>query len=54
MKTHTGLKNKSIVELFGVSISAVTKAVSRIDIQRKANKSLITKIERIVLSIFKV
>ncbi len=51
LKTYTGLNNKVIGELFGVSISAVNKAALRISIQRKGNKRLIKKIDKIVYSI---
>ena len=54
LKVHTGLKNKAIGEIFGVSLSAVNKAALRVSIQRKKQKDLVERIEKIVSSAFKV
>ena len=54
LKTYTGLKNKEIGEMFGVSISAVNKAALRISEQRETSTSLRKKEYRIANSIFKV
>ncbi len=51
---YTGLKNKAIGELFGVSLSAVNKAALRVSIQRKKQKYLGERIEKIAYSAFKV
>ena len=54
LKVHTGLKNKAIGEIFGVSSSAVNKAALRVSIQRKKRKDLVERIEKIIHSAFKV
>ncbi len=54
LKMHTGLKNKVIGEMFGVSLSAVNKAALRVSIQRKKQKDLGERIEKIAYSAFKV
>ena len=40
LKMYTGLKNKAIGEIFGVSLSAVNKAALRVSIQRKNKRIL--------------
>ncbi len=54
LKTHTGLTNKAIGEMFGVSISAVNKAAIRINAQSKTSKAFRRRLEEIVSSAFKV
>ncbi len=54
LKMHTGLKNKVVGEAFGVSLSAVNKAALRVSMQRKKQKELGARIDRIVYSAFKV
>lgn len=54
LKTYTGLKNKEIGEVFGVSPSAVNKASLRINTQSKTSKDLRKKLDRISFSVFKV
>ena len=54
LKTYTGLKNKAIGEMFGVSTSAVNKAALRINTQSKASKDFRRKLEKITYSAFKV
>jgi hypothetical protein len=54
LKMYTGLKNKAIGELFGVSLSAVNKAALRVSIQRRKQKDLGVRIEKIAYSAFKV
>ena len=54
LKTHTGLTNKAIGEMFGVGISAVNKAAIRVNTQRKTNKDFRRKLEEIAYSAFKV
>ncbi len=54
LKTYTGLTNKAVGEIFGVSISAVNKAALRICMRRKTSKDFRTRTEKLVYSIFKV
>jgi REP element-mobilizing transposase RayT len=54
LKKYTGLKNKEIGDIFGVSLSAVNKASLRISMQRKKQKNLGERIEKITYSAFKV
>ncbi len=54
LKTYTGLTNRAIGEVFGVSISAVNKAAMRINAQSKTNKGLRRKLGGVVNSLFKV
>ncbi|MCP4270064.1 MAG: hypothetical protein GY777_31570 [Candidatus Brocadiaceae bacterium] len=54
LKTYTGLKNKDIGGVFGVSLSAVNKAALRISMQSKKSKSIKGRLEQIVSSVFKV
>jgi REP element-mobilizing transposase RayT len=54
LKTYTGLKNKAIGEVFGVSISAVNKAALRINTQSEMSKDFRGKLEEIASSAFKV
>ncbi len=54
LKNNTGLKNKEIGSVFGVSESAVNKAALRISVQIKRAKNLAKKIDTIVNSVFKV
>ncbi|MGR3318614.1 MAG: transposase [Candidatus Anammoxibacter sp.] len=54
LKVRTGLKNKEIGNVFGVSESAVNKAALRIDDQIRTQKYLKIKIDQIVNSVFKV
>jgi hypothetical protein len=50
LKMYTGLKNKVIGEIFGVSLSAVNKAALRVSTLRKKQKDLEERIEKIVYS----
>lgn len=55
LKMYTGLDNKRIGNIFGVSLSAVTKAANRVSEQiRRREKELKVRIDDIVNSIFKV
>jgi REP element-mobilizing transposase RayT len=54
LRTYTGLKNKEIGEIFGVSLSAVNKAALRVSIQSKTRNDIRRKVERITSSAFKV
>jgi len=54
LKEHSGLDNKRIGEVFGVSLSAVTKAAQRITEQMKTQRRLKKETDRILNSIFKV
>ena len=54
LKEHSGLDNKRIGEVFGVSLSAVTKAAKRINEQRETEERLKKETNRILNSIFKV
>jgi hypothetical protein len=54
LKTYTGLTNKAVGEMFGVSISAVNKAAIRINAQSKTSKDFRRKLEEIAYSAFKV
>ena len=54
LKENTGLKNREIGEVFGVSESAVNKASLRLSGRIKKQKKLREKIERIINSVFKV
>ncbi len=54
LKTYTGLTNKAVGELFGVSISAVNKAALRICMRRKTSENFRMRTEKLVYSIFKV
>ncbi len=52
LKMYTGLKNKVIGEIFGVSLSAVNKVALRVSIQRRKQKGLGERIEKIAYSAF--
>ncbi len=54
LKMYTGLTNKAVEELFGVSISAVNKAALRICMRRKTSENFRMRTEDLVYSIFKV
>ncbi len=54
LKTYTGLTNKTVGEMFGVSTSAVNKAAIRINTQGKTSKDFRRKLEEITYSAFKV
>ena len=54
LKMHTGLKNIEIGEVFGVSLSAVNKAASRVSDQISTKKNIKRKIDRIANTVFKV
>ena len=54
LKEHSGLDNKRIGEVFGVSLSAVTKAALRISEQTKTLRRFKQEADRILYSIFKV
>ena len=54
LKTHTGLNNKEIGEIFGVSLSAVNKAAIRVSEQMKQKEGVKKKVESIVNSVIKV
>ncbi len=54
LNTYTGLTNKAIGEMFGISISAVNKAAIRINTQSKTSKDFRRKLEEIAYSAFKV
>jgi transposase len=54
LKTYTGLTNKAVREIFGVSISAVNKAAIRINAQCKTSKNFRRELEEITCSAFKV
>ncbi|MCF6148161.1 MAG: hypothetical protein E3K37_05835 [Candidatus Kuenenia sp.] len=54
LKEHSGLDNKRIGEVFGVSLSAVTKAALRISEQMKSERRFKQQMEQILNSIFKV
>ncbi|OOP55448.1 MAG: hypothetical protein AYP45_14740 [Candidatus Brocadia carolinensis] len=54
LKTHSGLDNKRTREIFGVSLSAVTKAALRISEQMKTQRSFKREKDQILYSIFKV
>jgi hypothetical protein len=54
LKEHSGLDNKRIGEVFGVSLSAVTKAAKRISEQRETEKRPKKETDGILYSIFKV
>ncbi len=54
LKTYTGLTNKAVGELFGVSISAVNKAALRRCMRRKTSENFRMRIEKLVYSMFKV
>ncbi len=54
LKKSTGLKNREIGEVFGVSESAVNKSALRLSEQIKTRKHIKNKIEKIVYSAFKV
>lgn len=54
LKEHSGLDNKRIGEVFGVSLSVVTKAAQRISEQMETEKRLKKETEGILYSIFKV
>ena len=54
LNTYTGLTNKAIGEVFGVSISAVNKAAIRVNAQSKTSKDFRRKLEEIAYSAFKV
>jgi len=51
---HTGLSNRKIGELFGVSRSAVSKAIVRVSGQMRRQKELGNRVKIIVHSTFKV
>lgn len=54
LKMYTGLDNKKIGEVFGVSLSAVTKASGRLREEMAVDSRLKNRVNRIVNSIFKV
>lgn len=54
LKERSGLDNKRIGEVFGVSLSAVTKAALRISEQMKTQRRLKKETDQIMYSIFKV
>ncbi len=54
LRMYTGLKNKEIGELFGVSLSAVNKEALRVSIQGKERKHIRRRIEENVPSALKV
>ncbi|MDN3515407.1 MAG: hypothetical protein NG747_13545 [Candidatus Brocadia sp.] len=54
LKEHSGLDNKRIGEVFGVSLSAVTKAALRINEQMKTQRKLKQETDQLSYSIFKV
>ncbi len=54
LKMYTELKNKAIGEIFGVSLSAVNKVALRVSRQRKKQKDLGERIEKIAYSAFTV
>ncbi len=54
LKMYTGLTNKAVGELFGVSISAVNKATLRICMRRETSENFRMRTETLVYSIFKV
>ncbi len=54
LKEHSGLDNKKIGVVFGVSLSAVTKASLRISERMKTERRLKQEIDQILYSIFKV
>ncbi len=54
LKTKTGLKNREIGDVFGVSESAVNKAAQRIGDQIRKQKHLKARIDKITYSVFKV
>ena len=54
LKEHSGLDNKRIGEVFGVSLSAVTKAALRISEQMKTQRRFKQETDQILYSIFKV
>jgi len=54
LKEHSGLDNKSIGEVFGVSLSAVTKAALRVSNQMRTQRRLKQETDQILYSIFKV
>ena len=54
LKEHSGLDNKRIGEVFGVSLSAVTKAALRISEQMKTQRRFKKEADQILYSIFKV
>ena len=54
LKEYSGLNNKRIGKVFGVSLSAVTKAALRMSKQMKTQKKLKKETDQILYSIFKV
>ena len=54
LKEHSGLDNKRIGEVFGVSLSAVTKAALRISEQMKTQRRFKKGTGQILYSVFKV
>ena len=54
LKGHSGLDNKRIGEVSGVSLSAVTKAALRISEQMKTQRRFKQETDQILYSIFKV
>lgn len=54
LHAHTGLNNKAIGELFGISSTAVTKSARRVSAGMKGQKEFQRKVERIIRSAFKV
>lgn len=54
LKEHSGLANKRSGEVFGVSLSAVTKAALRISEKMKTQRRFKQEMEQILYSIFKV
>ena len=43
LKMYTGLKNKAIGEIFGVSLSAVNKAALRVGVYKEKNKRILER-----------
>ena len=54
LKMYTGLNNKEIGKIFGVSLTAVNKAAIRVSEQMEQKKVLKKKVESIVNSVIKV
>lgn len=54
LKEHSGLADKRSGEVFGVSLSAVTKAALRISEKMKTQRRFKQEMEQILYSIFKV
>lgn len=54
LKMLTGLDNRKIGEISGVTLSAATKATLRVSEQMSTHKELKKKVDRLMYSIFKV